>query len=323
MSLRSGDLTHMPWLMPIITQWDHAILENRLGQALLVLGPAGLGQRLASEWLAQRLLCEKPTQAEGIHWPCGECGSCHLYGVDTHPDIIRVLIAEDKKQIAIDDIRKLMAQMALKANRGGYKVAIIDPADGLNVNSANALLKTLEEPPPQTVLVLCLARLERLPATIASRCQRFLVSTPNREVALRWLNGLSTRPDWSDYLNLSGGAPLLAFEYMQNGAGSLLVEMNNLFQDLSSPKVDLVALAERSAQHFPLERLRWLELWVEQKVKQVLVRSPGIDLRGWYELWDEVKRSVLHVQGTLNVQVVFERVYLKLGQELARERRAG
>jgi hypothetical protein len=62
---------------------------------------------------------------------------------------------------------------------------------------------------------------------------------------------------------------------------------------------------------------------VEQKVKQVLVRSPGIDLRGWYELWDEVKRSVLHVQGTLNVQVVFERVYLKLGQELARERRAG
>jgi len=183
------------------------------------------------------------------------------------------------------------------------------------------LLKTLEEPPPNTLLVMCLSRLERLPATIASRCQRFMVTTPAKETALRWLNSQSTRPDWADYLNLSGGAPLLAFDYMQKGAGALLTEMNQLFNDLSSPKVDLVALAERAQTHFPMERLRWLEQCVDHKIKTTLTRALPVDLRGWYELSDDIKRSVLQIQGTMNVQVVFERVYLKLGQELARERR--
>lgn len=316
------NLTDIPWVWPQALQIDVAIIENRLPQALMVLGPRGVGKRALTEWLAKRLLCETPKLIEGLHFGCDKCSACHLYDVDTHPDLARVLVQEDKKQISIDDIRKLIAQMGLKSNLGGYKLALIDPADALNVNGANALLKTLEEPPPQTLLMMCLTRLEKLPATIASRCQRIHIGTPEREVAMAWLNGQSTRPDWGDFLQLSGGAPILAFAYMQSGAADLLKDMTVVFNELRNPKVDLIALAERAQGHFPIERLRWLEQWVNQKIQQTLAAGKRTDMRGWFELSDDLKRSVFYCQGTLNVQMIFEKIYLKLGQELAREARA-
>jgi DNA polymerase-3 subunit delta' len=316
------DLQDLPWVWPKALQLDAAIAEQRLPQALMMLGSKGVGKRALGEWLAKRLLCQSPLVVQGLHRACGQCSSCHLYEVGTHPDITRVLVQEDKKQISIDDVRKLISHLGLKANLGGYKIALIDPADALNVNGANALLKTLEEPPPQTLLMMGLTRLERLPATIASRCQRLQVTSPDKDSALRWLNGQSTRPDWAELLGLAGGAPLLAFEYMQSGAGELVRDMDKLFNELRSPKVDLIALAERAMGHFPLERLRWLEQWVNQKIIELLNQSTTVDARGWYELRELIQRGVLHIQGSLNVQVVFESIYLKLGQELAKEQRA-
>jgi DNA polymerase III subunit delta' len=318
----SFSLLDLPWLWPQALTIDQAINAKRLPQALLLLGVKGSGKRVLSEWLAKRLLCQKPKEIQGLNFGCDDCAACHLYTVDTHPDLSRVLVAEDKKQISIEDIRKLIGQMSLKANLGGFKLALIDPADALNVNGANALLKTLEEPPPNTLLMMCLTRLERLPATIASRCQRVALPLPERDTALLWLNGHSTRPDWPQLLQLAGGAPLLALDYMSGGAADVLKDMSKIFDELRSPQVDLIALAERAQGHYPLERLRWLEQWVNDKINQALHSAKRLELKGWFELGDELKRAVVQVQGTLNVQMIFERIYLKLGQELARELRA-
>ena len=91
---------------------------------------------------------------------------------------------EDAKQLLIEQIRALCDQLALKSYRGGYKVAIVTGADLMTENAANALLKTLEEPPPQSLLILCSARPSRLPATIVSRCQRLTIPKPPRDMSL-------------------------------------------------------------------------------------------------------------------------------------------
>lgn len=151
-----------------ITSLRGAFERGRFGQAYLFAGPDGVGKRLAARELAKALLCDRPA---GPLAACDRCPSCAQVEVGTHPDAFAVRTPEGKHELPVEEIRGFCARMALKAVRGGRKVGVVEDADDFNEESANAFLKTLEEPPPGGVLVLLATGTDRQLPTILSRCQ--------------------------------------------------------------------------------------------------------------------------------------------------------
>lgn len=193
-----------PWHAPV---WATLTADfARLPHALLLAGPVGVGKHDFAERLAAALLCTQPT-AEGA---CGQCHGCQLLAAGTHPDLTRVMPEEDRRGIVIDQIRGLGAYLALRPHTAARKVAILSPADSMNLNAANSLLKILEEPPLGSVLLLVASQPARLPATIRSRCQRLAFQAPERGLALNWLKGREGGDAAAALLDDAGGAPLLA-----------------------------------------------------------------------------------------------------------------
>jgi DNA polymerase III delta' subunit len=143
-----------------------ALDGDRLPHALLFAGPAGVGKSLVARHLAASLLC---AAVEGR--PCGSCARCVQLAAGTHPDFVPIELAEGKKEIGVDAIRRLKRRMALRATAGAHKVAVIDDAERLSIAAQNALLKTLEEPPPGSHLVLVTASPRALLPTVRSRCR--------------------------------------------------------------------------------------------------------------------------------------------------------
>ena len=154
-----------------------------LPHALLLTGPRGLGKRAFGLRLAHALLCAAP-QADG---PCRRCKSCRLIDGGSHPDLLILAPLEDARQIVVDQVRELIAFMAMKPHTAARKAVLIAPADALNTNAANALLKVLEEPPPGNHLLLATAAPGTLPATVRSRCPRLVFRPPPTDVAQAWL----------------------------------------------------------------------------------------------------------------------------------------
>jgi DNA polymerase III subunit delta' len=162
----------------VASQFRTALSRGRLASTFLFVGPAGIGKRTFALRLAQGLLCERVPE-ERLN-PCGECPSCHQVLAGSHPDVEIVSKPADKAFIPVelfigDAEHRMRAglcyQIALKPYSGRRKVAIIDDADYLNKEGANSLLKTLEEPPPKSVMILIGTSLQRQLPTIRSRCQ--------------------------------------------------------------------------------------------------------------------------------------------------------
>src|SRR5580692_9226040 len=186
-----------------------AFKAGRLPHSLLLLSVPGLGAEQLANWITALALCESPAER-----PCDVCASCRLLRSDSHPDVHAVRLEEDAQQIKVDQVRELIESLALKSYRGGYKVGVIEGAEALNANGANAFLKTLEEPSADTVLIMIARPNHRLPATIASRCLRLSLRPPPTAAALAWLeqNSAAKQP-WTAALALAGGAPLQALQF--------------------------------------------------------------------------------------------------------------
>ena len=217
--------------------------------ALLIHGPAGVGHLELGLLRAQAILCERSDQAErraptglpspatAAALPCGRCTSCHLVATRVHPDFLLVIPdvlrvqygwiddddskltkadAKPSREIKIDQVRQAIAWSQQTSGRGRGKVLLLHPADALNTTAANALLKTLEEPPGRLRLLLTSADPERLLPTVRSRCQRLRLGLPGTDTALAWLRtqGLA---DPAALLALAAGSPLAALAYSQHG----------------------------------------------------------------------------------------------------------
>ena len=197
----------LPWHEGAWRRLVAQMASGRTPHAMLVTGLPGIGKDRFAERLAMRLLCERPRDDGDA---CRTCRGCVQFAAGTHPDYHRVTLREEKKQIVIDQVRDgLVDELQLTSQRGGPKVASITPADALNRSAANALLKTLEEPSGQGVLILVSAHPARLPATIRSRCQRIALAPPARADAEAWLRTRRVREP-ALLLGLAGGAPLAA-----------------------------------------------------------------------------------------------------------------
>jgi DNA polymerase III subunit delta' len=163
----------MPGLESIIGQEQaksvlcRALSGGRLAQAYLFEGPEGVGKATCARALGQALVCEDES-ANG----CGECGPCRKVEAGSHPDLVVVGIEDEKRDIVIAQVREVVRRCAYRPHEAPRRLVVIDPADRMNASAANALLKTLEEPPESTHFVLVTAAPSRLPITIRSRCQR-------------------------------------------------------------------------------------------------------------------------------------------------------
>ena len=201
----------LPWQRTLVT--DLLSRRARWPHAMLIAGAAGLGKRELALSLAHALLCEAPATDGSA---CGACPGCRYAAAGQHPDL-RVVepieieddVAKAVDWISVDRIRELTRWAELTSHRGGAKVALIVPAERMSLSAANALLKTLEEPPGGTYFLLVSHLPGRLPATIVSRCQRVAAPRPGAESALQWLTARGV-PNARRALALAGGAPLRA-----------------------------------------------------------------------------------------------------------------
>jgi DNA polymerase-3 subunit delta' len=239
---------------------------GRLPHSLLLLSVPGLGAEQLANWVTALALCESPGER-----PCDICASCRLLRSDTHPDVHTVRLEENAQQIKIDQVRELIESLTLKSYRGGYKVGIIEGAEALNANGANAFLKTLEEPSMDTMLIMIARPNHRLPATIASRCLRLSLRPPATEAAIKWLevHTKASHP-WEAALALAGGAPLLALQLDAEGLSALDADMRQSMAELADGSVDITLLSDRWLRSNPGMRIAWLENWITQRVQASL-----------------------------------------------------
>src|SRR5439155_18991269 len=155
-----------------VESFRRAVQRGRLAHAYLFTGPAGVGKRLFAVELAKALLCEgRPDDDASRLEACDRCPACVQVEAGTHPDFFRAVRPPDKHEFPIDLMRELCQAFALKSSRGRGKIVLLDDADDLNQQSANCFLKTLEEPPPRSVLILIGSSADRQLPTIVSRCQ--------------------------------------------------------------------------------------------------------------------------------------------------------
>ncbi|HUN25373.1 MAG TPA: DNA polymerase III subunit [Steroidobacteraceae bacterium] len=264
--MSSGTAVTPAWLSEPMRLLAAAHAAGRMPHALLLHAAAGRGGEWLAIWTAELVLCKARTQPR----PCGSCPGCLRAREMRHPDLLAVGLPEESQQIRIDEVRALGAELQLTSHEGGYKVAIIAPADALNRFAANALLKTLEEPPARTLLVLVAAQPSRLPATLRSRCQRIAVPSPSRAQALAWLEGSRGPGPWSAVLDLIGEAPFAAAELDPAAVARLCEETRRLLEEMRSGTADPVTTAERWARSELALRLACVENWLTERIRRGL-----------------------------------------------------
>ncbi|HEX4886039.1 MAG TPA: DNA polymerase III subunit delta' [Casimicrobiaceae bacterium] len=273
-----------PWLDA--TAADMLAQRERWPHAWLLEGPRGIGKRALALEFARALLCEAPRAG---HRPCGTCPGCTWVAAGQHPDlrVVEPVDVDDEGNVTptdvirIDGIRRLTEWTQITSHRQGAKVAVIVPAERMNTSAANALLKTLEEPPAGTYLLLVAHQSGRLPATVASRCRRLPVVRPAADVAARWLAGQGvTQAD--TLLAQAGGAPLQALALADP---SLQAERTAWLAGLARPEaLSPVALAARIDLAGRDERrdrlgsaIEWLVAWTADLARVAAGGEPRLN----------------------------------------------
>ncbi|BFM20202.1 DNA polymerase III subunit delta' [Gilvimarinus japonicus] len=205
-----------PWQQELWQGFVQQFSDSRLPHALMLSGSPGLGKRHLATAMAQYVLCQRPVSESA----CGNCKSCELNRAGTHPDFIQVAPEEPGKAIKVGDVRALTEAQNKTAQQSGYKVVTLMPAEAMNSNAANALLKTLEEPAADTLLILVTDSPSGVLPTIRSRCQLRTMAIPPHEQSLHWLMPLVSGSGHSaaELLALSRGAPLAARDLLQGDA---------------------------------------------------------------------------------------------------------
>jgi DNA polymerase-3 subunit delta' len=251
----------LPWQHANWSQLLRQYESGKLPHAILLAGPAGIGKSQLTVALARLLLCSAPTG--GLN--CGHCSACNLSASGSHGDFRWLAPKEKSKVIKIDQVRAAVDFTTRTASYGKHKVLVLCPADALNINASNALLKCLEEPTRDTHIVLVCERLHALPATIRSRCQMLKFPLPERSQSLDWLdNTTGDRQISEKLLELADDRPLHAQQlYLQGTAESTAAQ-----------RAALVALADGRA-NVPEAKILLADIEIEAMLQLMLNHIQG------------------------------------------------
>lgn len=240
----------LPWQAALWTRTSEALQAGRLGHALLLAGPAGVGKRVFARRLTASLMCESRSLTGDA---CGGCRGCTQRAAGTHPNLMWLTrefnerTEKEKRDISMEQLRAMMERLSLASHYGQARAVVIDPADALNISGVNAVLKTVEEPPPGLHILLIAERPMALAPTLRSRCQRLNFSLPPATEAEDWLRMQSPQIDATAALRDASGAPLLALAHQESGA----VDMHRGWRDqllaVAAQKLDPLSAAARVA----------------------------------------------------------------------------
>lgn len=303
-------------------QWQRIkenALADRLGHAILLSGPKGVGKQILADEIRKIALCgerEAPS--------CGRCRSCEVAAAGNHSDDHSLSLPDDKKTISVDQVRHLITKLSLSPAYNNRKFGLVYPAESMTTAAANALLKTLEEPPGDTLLVLVSHNVSTLPATVLSRCQVIQCGAPQYAEGRAWLTQATGTADGDVCLQLAGGAPFQAFNYYNQGVEKIYSSVIEDVSKLRNGVVDLVHVASAwSGEHLDV-RLRCLysitkqlalealdldgELAHKSDLKSLRMSDGQIKLSSILGYQDSVVRARASLDGPLNQQLMLEKL---------------
>jgi DNA polymerase III subunit delta' len=315
----------LPWQK---RNWDllcSYIKQDRIPQALLITGTNGLGKQRLAKQFARSLLC---TNRQDGDLCCGNCNSCLLIKADTHPDLNHIKPDEDKKTISINQIRQVVTDTYLKPQFEAYRVIIISPADVMTGQAANAFLKCLEEPTERTVFILITDKPNKLPATIISRCQKLLVTLPEKKILYEWLKEQGFHNNQDTLINLVQGSILTTQQLSNN---ELLKQRKDCFDDWMSIAKHTnhpAIISEKWQKLSETELLNWLISWLSDLIKyachidhrqiknQDIAKplqelSQQLNLKNIYGLYDQLLASRKQLGTQVNFQIMIEEILVQ------------
>ena len=329
-----------PWLTSDWQQLFSAHLpDGDFPHALLLSGVAGLGKKDLAFFLAKALLCPSPVNnpTTGQLQACHQCRSCQLFSAGNHPDLLHLTTPEEKKIIPVDAVRDLIQWSVLSSQLNGRKVIIIEPAEAMNQNAANSLLKTLEEPVADTIIIMVTHKKQALLATIKSRCQIRDIALPDKQLVLSWLEhqGVEQAPL---LLSLASGAPLqavaMADESKLNTRKQIIHYLLSVHESDKDPVLvadELVKLTKKTknkaAQTGSFDIIYWLDVVLTDIAR--LMYDGQIDginnvdfyqdlqqlanrlyLKNILQLSDSVNKAYYEIQGSININLLFEKLLI-------------
>lgn len=248
-----------PWLIPDWHALSQTAEAGRLGHAWLLLGDPGLGKEQLAERLARLHLCQQPDRGG----PCGQCHSCQLFDKGHHPDLGTVTV--DSKTIGVEAIREICARLQNSAQLGRGKVVIIPDAERMTESAANALLKTLEEPAGDSLLLLIASQVSRLLPTILSRCHKHVCQLPTEGETVRWLAEQGHQATLAQ-VRICQGAPLRVLRYIEEQQDGKRRELLESFVSLSLTPTRATHVCSQLADETQV-RLHWLQLFLCDALK--------------------------------------------------------
>lgn len=314
-------------------------LRGRLPNALLLKGAEGIGKLDLAMDYAQSILCQAPLSS-GL--ACLNCPSCHWFAQESNPDFRLIQPdalagSEDSaeketgkkpsREISVDQIRALSTFVNLSAHSGGYRVVLIHPAEAMNNNSANALLKTLEEPTDKLLFILVTHKPQQLLPTILSRSLSFAVPMPSRELSVAWLKQQGIG-DPEAILAQTGFAPLLALQWAGEGEGT---EERKLMLDAmkQTSKFDAITLAEQLQRAAPVQVIHFLQQWCydlasykltgvirynSQHIEFIKSISKNLPIQALLRYLKELQTAKREAFHPLNPKLLFESILLTYQQ---------
>ena len=292
-------LTDFPWHQKTWDKFSAARTRNHLPHALLVTGEEGIGKNQFAEKLVQSLLCHQPINNK----PCEQCNGCKTFSAGSNPDFMEIKVAEDKKQIGVDQIRALSKFITLSRSFDSYRVILLHPVEAMNANAANSLLKSLEEPADNTVIILLATSLNQIIPTIKSRCQLLSLPKPSHQQAIDWLQ--INAPDLKNAkarLDLSFGRPLIAIETNEADISQAADFAKDILQIVEERKsITEVAKVWEKAQHKDL--IDWQVSWLHAFIKENLT---NLNEQEGLEKASQLEQNLSKIKALINAEPCWE-----------------
>ncbi|MGB5487752.1 MAG: DNA polymerase III subunit delta' [Lysobacterales bacterium] len=256
-----------PWLSGHWSFFMQRLNSDKLAHALLIEGPAGIGKTVLARAMVARLLCREDQPRA-----CGDCRSCNLLAGLAHPDYFDVQPEEDSEVIKVDQVRALIGKLDLTTSISERKVAYIHPAESMNGSAANALLKSLEEPAGNTVLILVSDNPGRLPVTIRSRCQAISINQPDTRLVLEWLEQSTgkVQEQLGYALQAAGGSPLRALQYLESPGLDAYAQVRAGLARLLDRPGSVSRLSGELNDLNPVDLWRWLSICTGEVIKSIM-----------------------------------------------------
>lgn len=315
----------LPWQNSTVNQLVELKQQKKLPHALLIEMRTSADSQAFGWYLAKALLCQTETSAE----PCDECKACQLMRANNYPDFsYTTLMENDKthklnKDIKIEQVRKLIHQISLTNSLQGGKVSLIYPAEKMNISASNSLLKTLEEPSAESTLILLTHHASRLPITIRSRCQKWVINNPGLETAQTWLKQQGMESDEIEqYLQLAHQDVQLALQlYQQNYLADHQQFMTGL-DDYFADNIDVTTLVHSLKDPHPAQVRQYIKSFVKEKLHETLDQKMSSELKQQLaeliELQTQAQKVLQTEDNNLNLLLQLEDVLISIKQIIKR-----